>query len=121
MPLLPYRDDYGDHLADMGFKYPTHKKPGRKYINVHGRVTYADPNKRIMLVTYRPFKSESYFRRLSDAQAALKRDKPSPIDWQIVDSFTGKVFDYPRDWKRTHANHMAKKKTFSSMAMLSDF
>lgn len=76
----------------------------REYINVYGKKTYADPVKRIMLVTYRPNKSESYFLTLKDAQAARKKE--NPIDWQIVNSYSGKVLDYPRDWKLTHKNHM---------------
>lgn len=94
MPRSLYQDEYGLHLAAMGFKFPSHKQSGRKYINVHGKTTWADPNKRILLVTYRPYKSESNFRRLSDAKASLMREKP--IDWQIIDAFTGKVYDYPK-------------------------
>lgn len=82
--------EYGEWLEERGFIYP-HKVHGNEnftvYKNVHGTVKKAYPDKKYMLVTYTPRKSESHYSTLEEA----KQRQPKIGHWQILDAMTGDI------------------------------
>ena len=90
---------YGKWLSEHGYRYPTHQKPGHKYLNIYGNPDRVDPDKPFGLIVYEPAQAEHHYPKFADALYALQRIEPE--DWQVIDLISGDVLAEPKDWHKS--------------------
>jgi hypothetical protein len=80
------KDQFSDYLRKKGFSYPTHSRPGSRYINVFGSAKRVNTKKPYGLIVYHPRKQmrEEYFET---PEAALTK-APDGCLWQILNLWT---------------------------------
>jgi hypothetical protein len=92
------RDQFSKYLTNKGYVYPTHDKPGSRYINVFGLAAQVNTKKPFGLIVYEPKekRGEQYF---SDPDEALTK-APDEALWQVINLWTGKIIYDPFNTKK---------------------
>lgn len=87
------KDQFSKYLSMKGYSYPTHDKPGSRYLNVFGAAERVKTQKPFGLIIYEPKdkRSEQYFK---DPKEALAK-APDEALWQILDLWNMKVIYDP--------------------------
>ncbi len=83
------KDQFSKYLSMKGYSYPTHAKPGSRYLNVFGAATRVNTKKPFGLIVYEPKNQmgEQYFENPEEALSKT----PDEALWQILNLWTGEI------------------------------
>ena len=84
------KDQFSEYLHKRGYSYPTHDRPGSRYLNVFGAAARVNTKKPYALVIYHPrsIMREEYY---SSPEEALTKVPDGDILWQIINLWTMEV------------------------------
>jgi len=88
------KDQFSQYLHDKGYSYPTHDRPGSRYINLFGAAARVNTKKPYALVIYKPrtIMREEYYK---SPEEALEKVPEGDILWQIINLWSMEVIYDP--------------------------
>lgn len=88
------REQFSEYLHKLGYSYPTHDRPGSRYLNVFGAAARVNTKKPYALVIYkpRPLMREEYYK---SPEEALEHVPDGDILWQVLNLWTMDVIFDP--------------------------
>lgn len=88
------KEQFSEYLHKLGYSYPTHARPGSRYINVFGSAARVNTKKPYALVIYkpRPLMREEYYK---SPEEALEHVPDGDILWQVLNLWTMDVIYDP--------------------------
>ena len=92
------KEEFSKFLTHKGYSYPTHAKPGSRYLNVFGSAERVNMKKPFGLIVYEPRRNmrEEYFKNPEEALY----NAPDHGLWQVLDLWNMKVIYDPFNHKR---------------------
>ena len=87
------KEQFSKFLTNKGFNYPTHAKPGSRYLNVFGAAERVKTKKPYGLIIYEPKqkRQEQYFKEPEEALG----NAPDGGLWQVLNLWTMEVIYDP--------------------------
>ena len=87
------KEQFSKFLTNKGYTYPTHAKPGSRYLNVFGAAEKVKTKKPYGLIIYEPRekRQEQYFAEPEEALG----NAPDGGLWQVLNLWTMKVIYDP--------------------------